>query len=49
MYSPTIVFMGNRVIYAGTDYTTVVTKRPDLKAELDAYLTEQGREDLITV
>lgn len=47
MYSANVVFLGNRIIAGTSDYTTVVTKRPDLKAELDAYLTSQGREDLI--
>lgn len=48
MYSVTVVYMGSRIMTGALDYTTVVTKRPDLKVELDAYLTEQGREDLIT-
>lgn len=48
MFSSTIVFLGNRIISGKATYTEVVTNRPDLKEELDRYLTEQGRSDLIT-
>lgn len=47
MYASNIVFLGNYIIAGRSDYTTVVTNRPDLKSELDRYLTEQGRSDLI--
>jgi hypothetical protein len=47
MYSSTIVFLGNRIISGRTTYTEIVTSRPDLKSELDRYLIEQGRSDLI--
>ena len=41
-------FMAQRII-DGTDYAYVISKRPDLKAGIDAYLTLKEREDLITV
>lgn len=39
---------GDLIIKGAYQYDFVVTRRPDLKADIDAYLTEQGREDLIT-
>lgn len=41
------VYMANRIMSGALDYTTVVTKRPDLKAGIDEYLTNAGRADLI--
>ena len=40
-------YMGQRIIDGMQDYTYVVSKRPDLKDGIDAYLRAQGREDLI--
>ena len=40
-------YMGQRIIDGAYTYTYVISKRPDLKAGIDAYLTEQGRQDLI--
>lgn len=41
-------YMGQRIIDGAYTYTYVISKRPDLKDGIDAYLTEQGRGDLIT-
>jgi len=41
------VYMAQRIIDEAYTYTFVITKRPDLKAGIDAYLTSQGRADLI--
>jgi hypothetical protein len=41
-------YMGQRIIDGAYTYDYVISKRPDLKAGIDAYLTEQGRQDLIT-
>jgi len=41
-------YLANRIINGALDYKTVVTKRPDLKEQIDSVLTTQGREDLIT-
>lgn len=38
---------GDLIIAGRYDYTHVVTRRPDLKEQIDAYLTDQSREDLI--
>lgn len=46
-YSSAIVFLGQRIISGVSDYTFVVTNRPDLKVELDSYLTEKGYTHLI--
>lgn len=35
------------IIDGKTDYVFAVKQRPDLKAGIDAYLREKGREDLI--
>ncbi len=40
-------YMAKRIIEGAYAYSYVVAKRPDLKAGIDAYLTEQGRADLI--
>ncbi len=41
-------YMGMRIMMGAQNYTFVIGKRPDLKTGIDAYLTEQGRTDLIT-
>ena len=38
---------GDLIIGGRYEYSYVVGKRPDLKTEIDTYLTEQGRSDLI--
>ncbi len=40
--------MGQRIIDGAYTYDYVISKRPDLKTGIDAYLTEKGRADLIT-
>lgn len=40
--------MGQRIIDEVYTYDYVISKRPDLKPGIDAYLIENGREDLIT-
>jgi len=47
MYTAYESFMAKRIISGSRSYTEVVTARPDLKAGIDAYLTEVGRQDLI--
>jgi hypothetical protein len=41
------IYLANRIITGALDYTLVVTRRPELKAGIDAHLTAVGREDLI--
>jgi hypothetical protein len=41
-------YMGQRIIDGAYTYDYVISKRPDLKTGIDAYLISQGREDLIT-
>lgn len=41
-------YMAQRIINEVYTYDYVISKRPDLKEGIDAYLTEKGREDLIT-
>lgn len=41
-------YMAQRIIDGAYTYDFVISKRPDLKAGIDAYLTEKGRTDLIT-
>jgi hypothetical protein len=41
-------YLASRIISGAYTYEYVIGKRPDLKAGIDAYLTEQGRQDLIT-
>lgn len=42
-------YLGQRIIDGAYTYSYVITKRPDLKPGIDAYLTEKNRVDLITV
>lgn len=39
---------GELIIAGRYEYSFVVSKRPQDKADIDAYLTEQGRADLIS-
>lgn len=41
-------YMGQRIIDGAYTYDYVISKRPDLKDGINAYLTENGRTDLIT-
>lgn len=41
-------YLAQRIIDGAYTYEYVISKRPDLKAGIDAYLIEKGREDLIT-
>jgi hypothetical protein len=40
-------YLAQRIIDGAYTYDYVISKRPDLKAGIDAYLREKGREDLI--
>ena len=40
-------YMAIRIMDGVYTYQYVINKRPDLQIRIDAYLTEQGREDLI--
>jgi hypothetical protein len=42
-------YMAQRIIDGAFTYDQVISKKPSLKAGIDAYLTTQGREDLITL
>lgn len=39
---------GDLIIKGTYDYDFVISRRPDLKPQIDEYLTAQGRDDLIT-
>lgn len=41
-------YLAQRIIDGAYTYAYVISKRPDLKSGIDAYLTEKGRQDLIT-
>ena len=41
-------YLGQRIIDEAYSYDYVISKRPDLKSGIDAYLTENGQEALIT-
>lgn len=41
-------YMAQRIIDGAYTYAFVIGKRPDLKAGIDDYLTQQGKQDLIT-
>lgn len=42
-------YIGQRIIDGTFKYEYASSKKPTLKVGIDAYLTEDGREDLITV
>lgn len=37
-------YLVNQIILGNLTYTEVVTKRPDLKTRIDAYIEEKGLE-----
>lgn len=41
-------YLAQRVIDGAYTYEYVITKRPDLKQGIDAYLISKERQDLIT-
>lgn len=40
-------YMAQRIIDGALEYSYVIGKRPDLKEDIDTYLTEKGHADLI--
>lgn len=40
-------YLGQRIIDGVYSYEFVISKRTNLKTDIDAYLTEKGRTDLI--
>lgn len=42
-------YLAQRIIDGVYTYDYVISKRPDLKPGIDAYLIEHGHENLITV
>jgi len=40
-------YMAQRIIDGAYTYAFVISRRPDLKDGIDAYLIEHGREDLV--
>jgi hypothetical protein len=41
-------YLAQRILDGAYTYDYVISKRPDLKTGIDAYLIEKGRQDLIT-
>jgi hypothetical protein len=41
-------YLASRIIAGAYNYAYVISKRPDLKADIDSYLVQEGRQDLIT-
>ncbi|MDP4146594.1 MAG: hypothetical protein Q8936_19315 [Bacillota bacterium] len=41
-------YLAQRIIDGAYTYDYVISKKPQLKEGIDAYLTLQGRQDLIT-
>lgn len=42
-------YMGQRIIDGAYTYEYVVSKRPDLKEGIDAYIISKDRQDLIVI
>lgn len=42
------IYMAQRIISGVYTYAFVISKRPDLKPGIDAYLIETGHQDLIS-
>lgn len=40
-------YLANQIVLGALDYTAVVTKYPQFKTEIDAFIIGKGREDLI--
>lgn len=43
-----VQYLCNRIISGALTYDYVISKRPDLKEDIDSYLIAHNREDLIT-
>jgi hypothetical protein len=41
-YSFTVVYLVNQIVMGNLTYQEVITKRPDLKAQIDAYIAEKN-------
>jgi len=41
-------YLALQVILGKLSYATVVARKPDFKNAIDIYLTDKGRQDLIT-
>lgn len=41
-------YLASRIIEGAYTYNFVLSRRPEFKERIDAYLIKQGREDLIT-
>jgi hypothetical protein len=41
-------YLASRIMAGAYTYDYVISKRSDLKADIDAYLVQEGRQDLIT-
>ncbi|MCL6617960.1 MAG: hypothetical protein K6T39_12925 [Anoxybacillus ayderensis] len=41
-------YLAQRILDGAYTYDYVISKRPDLKTGIDAYLIEKGRQDLVT-
>lgn len=41
-------YLASRLIDGAYTYDSVISRRLDLKADIDAYLIEKGRKDLIS-
>lgn len=42
-----IKYFGNQIIRGDIEYSYVISKRPDFKKDLDKFLKEHNRQDLI--
>lgn len=41
-------YLANQIILGKLQYSFVISKKPELKEAIDAYLIDKGRQDLIT-
>jgi hypothetical protein len=46
-YSPLVPYLVNQIILGALTYLQVVTKKPELKTQIDQYIIEKGLEDVI--
>ncbi len=42
-------YLANQITLGKLTYDLVISKKPELKSDIDAYLTEKDREDLISL
>jgi hypothetical protein len=47
VYNPLVPYLVNQIVLGSLTYQQVITKKPELKSQIDQYITEKGLDDVI--